>query len=136
MYCLKWFRQKTVKRKLVNKKIILMRNFYCKSFECHLIVCGYLRISASLRTEPIREPQASENHEPNHGYQRINPRFDSVRLEQLYYGQWNNTKFNTEYHMYFEYQKSIHLFSNFLWNKKNFLLIFIKFFVQKLIVSK
>jgi hypothetical protein len=76
----------------------LMRNFYCKSFECHLIVCGYLRISASLRTEPIREPQASENHEPNHGYPRINPRFDSVRLEQLYYGQWNNAKFNTEYH--------------------------------------
>jgi hypothetical protein len=65
------------------------------SFNC-------LRLFADIRdsrAEPIREPQASGNHELNHGY----PRFDSVQLEQLYYGQWNNTKFNTEYHMYFEY---------------------------------
>jgi hypothetical protein len=46
-------------------------------FECHLMVCGSLRISVSLRTEPIREPPVSENHEPNRGYP------DSVRLEQL-----------------------------------------------------
>jgi hypothetical protein len=47
--------------------------------ECHLMFCG----SLSLRTEPYREPQASENDEPN---QRINPRFDSIRFGSVRFG--------------------------------------------------